>query len=77
MIKMGHAIAQDVNRWLPTGRPGFELGSGHMGFVVDKVVLGQVFKILKSLLTESNLLSYFQKPLQTHIYYRTFNSVVF
>jgi hypothetical protein len=24
-------------------RPGFEPGSGHVGFVVDKVVLGQVF----------------------------------
>jgi hypothetical protein len=24
-------------------RPGFQPGSGYMGFVVDKVVLGQVF----------------------------------
>jgi hypothetical protein len=24
-------------------RPGFEHGSGHVGFVVDKVALGQVF----------------------------------
>jgi hypothetical protein len=24
-------------------RPGFEPGSGHVGFVVDKVALGQVF----------------------------------
>jgi hypothetical protein len=29
------AIAQAVSRWLP--------GSGHVGFVVDKVALGQVF----------------------------------
>jgi hypothetical protein len=27
----------------PTRRPGFELGSGQIGFVVDKVALGQVF----------------------------------
>jgi hypothetical protein len=24
-------------------RPGFEPGSGHVGFVVDEMVLGQVF----------------------------------
>jgi hypothetical protein len=27
----------------PLRRPGFEPGSGHVGFVVDKVSLGQVF----------------------------------
>jgi hypothetical protein len=27
----------------PLQRPGFEPGSGQVGFVVDKVVLGQVF----------------------------------
>jgi hypothetical protein len=27
----------------PPRRPGFEPGSGHVGFVVDKVALGQVF----------------------------------
>jgi hypothetical protein len=31
----GRAIAQAVSRWLPTG-------SGQVGFVVDKVALGQV-----------------------------------
>jgi hypothetical protein len=34
-------------RWLVAGfslwRPDFLLGSVHMGFVVDKVALGQVF----------------------------------
>jgi hypothetical protein len=35
----GRAVAQAVSRW----RPGFEPGSGHVGFVVDKVALGQVF----------------------------------
>jgi hypothetical protein len=33
----GRAIAQAVSR-----RPGFEPGSGRVGFVVDEVVLGQV-----------------------------------
>jgi hypothetical protein len=27
----------------PPRLPGFELGSGHVGFVVDEVALGQVF----------------------------------
>jgi hypothetical protein len=27
----------------PSRRPGFDSGSGQVGFVVDKVVLGQVF----------------------------------
>jgi hypothetical protein len=39
----GRTIAQAVSRWLPTRRPVFEPGSGHVGFVVDKVALGQVF----------------------------------
>jgi hypothetical protein len=34
---IGRAIAQAVSRWLPTA------GSSHVGFVVDKVALGQVF----------------------------------
>jgi hypothetical protein len=36
----GHAIAQAVSHWR---RPRFEPGSGHVGFVVEKVALGQVF----------------------------------
>jgi hypothetical protein len=32
-------IRKAVSRWLP----GFEPGSGHVGFVVSKVALGQVF----------------------------------
>jgi hypothetical protein len=39
----GRAIAQAVSRWLPTWRPGFESGSGYVGFVVDEEALGQVF----------------------------------
>jgi hypothetical protein len=38
-VLAGRAIAQAVSRW----RPGFESGSGLMGFLVDKVALGQVF----------------------------------
>jgi hypothetical protein len=38
-LHLGHAIAQAVSRRLP----GFELRPGHVGFVVDKVALGQVF----------------------------------
>jgi hypothetical protein len=30
-------------RWAHRDGPGFEPGSGHVGFVVDKVALGQVF----------------------------------
>jgi hypothetical protein len=35
---LGRAMAQVVSR-----RPGFDPGSVHVGFVVDKVALGQVF----------------------------------
>jgi hypothetical protein len=36
------AGAQAVSRWLPPRRPGFASGQ-HVGFVVDKAALGQVF----------------------------------
>jgi hypothetical protein len=39
----GHAIAQAVSRWLPTAAARVRARSGHVGFVVDKVTLGQVF----------------------------------
>jgi hypothetical protein len=39
----GRAIAQEVSRWLPTAAAWFKSGSTHVGFVVDKVALGQVF----------------------------------
>jgi hypothetical protein len=35
--KVGRAIAQEVSSWLPAAT------AGHVGFVVDKVALGQVF----------------------------------
>jgi hypothetical protein len=31
-VCLGRAIAQAVSRWLPTGGPGFEPGSAHVGF---------------------------------------------
>jgi hypothetical protein len=39
----GRAIAQAVSRWLPTAPTQVQRLSGNLGFVVDKVVLGQVF----------------------------------
>jgi hypothetical protein len=42
-LGLGRAIAQAVSRWLPTRRPRFEPRSGHVGFVVGKVALGQDF----------------------------------
>jgi hypothetical protein len=40
---MGHSIAQVVSYWLPTATAGFEPWAGHVGFVVDRVAMGQVF----------------------------------
>jgi hypothetical protein len=37
------AVVQGVSRWLPTAAPRLESSSGHVGFVVDKVALWQVF----------------------------------
>jgi hypothetical protein len=36
-------MAQVVSRRPPTEEAGFDPGSVHVGFVVDKVTLGQVF----------------------------------
>jgi hypothetical protein len=38
----GLAVAQAVSRWLPTAAALFASGQ-HVGFVVDKTALGQVF----------------------------------
>jgi hypothetical protein len=35
-----HATARAVGHRRPTMWPGFELRSGHVGFVADKVALG-------------------------------------
>jgi hypothetical protein len=53
---IGRAIAKAVSRWLPPRRPGFDPRSDHVGFVVDKVTLGQVFS------------EYFGFPCQSSIY---------
>jgi hypothetical protein len=39
----GRAIAQAVSRWLPIAAARVQTGSSHVGFVVDKVALRQVF----------------------------------
>jgi hypothetical protein len=40
---VGHAIAQAVSRRLPTAASWVRARLGNVGFVVDKVALGQVF----------------------------------
>jgi hypothetical protein len=40
---LGRAIAQAASRRLSTAAARFETRSGHVGFVADKVALGQVF----------------------------------
>jgi hypothetical protein len=42
-LHKGRAIAQAVSRWLPTAVVRVRARAGHVGFVVDKVALGQVF----------------------------------
>jgi hypothetical protein len=39
----GRAAAQAIIAGFPARRTGFESGSGHVGFVVEIMVLGQVF----------------------------------
>jgi hypothetical protein len=43
MAYLGRAVAQAVSHCLPTLAALVLAGSGHVGFVVDKVALGQVF----------------------------------
>jgi hypothetical protein len=40
---VGRAVAQAVTRWLLTSATRVRARSGHVGFVVDKVSLGQLF----------------------------------
>jgi hypothetical protein len=42
-VMSGRAIAQAVSRWLPTASARVPVWAEHVGFVVDKVALGQVF----------------------------------
>jgi hypothetical protein len=39
----GRAVAQAVSRWLPTAEGQVRVRAEDVGFVVDKVALGQVF----------------------------------
>jgi hypothetical protein len=41
-VTEGRAVAQRLDAGFPTRRPGFASGQ-HVGFVVDKAALGQVF----------------------------------
>jgi hypothetical protein len=43
MRDIGRAIAQAVSRWLPTAAARACARLGQMGFVMNKVALGQVF----------------------------------
>jgi hypothetical protein len=43
IARKGGAIAQAVSRWLPIAVARVYVISGHVGFVEDKVALGQVF----------------------------------
>jgi hypothetical protein len=40
---MSHSITQVVSRWIPTAAAMIRAKLGHMGFVVDKAALCQVF----------------------------------
>jgi hypothetical protein len=42
IIRKGRAVAQRLDAGFPPRRPGFVYGQ-HVGFVVDKTALGQVF----------------------------------
>jgi hypothetical protein len=39
-LALGYAVAQVVNRWLPTATARLR---EHVGFVVEKAALGQIF----------------------------------
>jgi hypothetical protein len=43
MFLEGRAVAQAVSRWLPTTASRFRVRAEHVGFVVDKAALGEVF----------------------------------
>jgi hypothetical protein len=40
---LGRAVAQVVSRWLPTAAARVRVRAENVGFVMDKVTLGQVF----------------------------------
>jgi hypothetical protein len=61
-VMLGRAIDQAVSRWLPPRRAGFEPEYGQVGFVVDKVALGQAFSEYFDVSCQSS----FQKILHPH-----------
>jgi hypothetical protein len=42
-VLLGRAVAQVVSHWLPTAAAPVRVRAEHVGFVVDKEGLGQVF----------------------------------
>jgi hypothetical protein len=50
----GRAIAEAVSRWLPTAAAPVRVRAEHVGFVVDKVALGQVFSEYFGFLRQSS-----------------------
>jgi hypothetical protein len=42
-LALGRAVAQAVSRWLPTAAARVRGPAEHVGFVVDKAAMGQVF----------------------------------
>jgi hypothetical protein len=51
---LGRAIAQAVSRWLPTEAARVRARFWQVGFVVDKVALGQVFSEYFGFLCQSS-----------------------
>jgi hypothetical protein len=51
---LGHAVAQAVSHWLSTAAARVRPRSGHVGFVVDKLALGQVFSLYFFFLHQSS-----------------------
>jgi hypothetical protein len=49
----GRCMAVTLVAGFPPRRPGFEPGSGHVGFVIDKAVLGQIFPGYSGFLCQS------------------------
>jgi hypothetical protein len=57
-LYLGRAIAEAVSRWLPTSAARVRARVWQLGFVVDKVALGQVFS------------EYFGFPCQNRSFYQ-------
>jgi hypothetical protein len=60
---LGHAIAQEVSHWIPAAAAWFDPKSDHMGSVVGKMALGQIFSEYFSFPCQ---LSFHQTPYSQH-----------